>query len=209
MITTRRAIDGANVSFGQEKGNSNEGLVDRPVVECSTNVATNEELNDARIKMQKNLEKLLNYDRYSTVVEDKALDVASVAPVEEVVEQANFVSATTEDSIPSSTTMQFSSEYKEEIETEINQTKREEKVSYKLNARGKLLVSLYALAVVVILALIMLNTGVLANLKTRNASAQSQMTSIEQELNDIRGEIHSMSTEEHIISEAEKMGMIK
>jgi hypothetical protein len=88
--------------------------------------------------------------------------------------------------------------------------KEEEQLSYHLNRKGKFVVALYSLAVAVIMALIVLNTGVLAGLRTSNQAKVDLLNQKVAEYNAINQEIESISSNDHVINVAEKdLGMIK
>jgi hypothetical protein len=88
--------------------------------------------------------------------------------------------------------------------------KEEEQLSYHLNRKGKFVVALYSLAVAVIMALIVLNTGVLAGLRTSNQAKVDLLNQKVAEYNAINQEIESISSNDHVINVAENdLGMIK
>ena len=164
MITTKRANN--NATFDSEGSRGGVGLLERQslnsYVQNESIVDSNDELSDARERMKRNLDKLLNHNSTAnSVVED-------YATVQETT-QADLVASQDEDIKPSSTTMQFSDGNIDQIYNDLEKTHQREQNRYYLNGKGKLVLVLYALAVTVILALIVLNTGVLATLKTSNA----------------------------------------
>lgn len=163
MISPRRSLD---YSEGFEKKTSVD-LLERKVQESYDEFtgSTVENLDEERERMQRNLEKLLNYDRFteenmgSTLVEER----------EEVSEEIQTgISCSDEDTRPSSTTMQFADGEIEQVYSDMRRGAQEQKNSYRLNTKGKVVVFLYSLAVAVILALIVLNTGVLTMLRGNN-----------------------------------------
>ena len=84
-----------------------------------------------------------------------------------------------------------------------------EKEGYHLNSKGKLIVTLYALAVTVILALIVLNTGVLAKLSSVQEAKAVELNDAITRYEAIQQDIIEMSSKEHIINVAQnEYGMI-
>jgi len=204
MVTTRRS---ENVNTYDNGATGGVGLLERPRSFSAPASSAAEEVetqSDARQRMQKNLDKLLNYDRYSEQVETatEVVDSASVsAPAP--------VSFSDEDIRPTSTTMQFGEDI-DNIREEMNAAKSEEKTNYRLNNKGKVVVVLYSLVVTVILALIVLNTGLLANLSEVKAAKAEELTQVMQEYETLTAEIDSISDSNYISSVAENdYGMIK
>lgn len=175
--------------------------------------------------MQKNLDKLLNYDRYSEATEDVGVADVVDAPSEERAESVvysepdeNIVSASemgadviSDDDIrPTSTTMQFGEGNAEPVLNDMAKQKEEQHESYRLNAKGKFVVALYAVAVALILTLIVLNTGVLAVLSRSNSEYSAALSAKIEEYNAVVKEIDAASSVDYIIDVAEKeFGMIK
>lgn len=160
--------------------------------------------NDA---IAKNFENLLNFKREETaaVTEEKtedvvAVPVAPVAPVAPAVEEIDLC--------PSSTTMQF----KEEMdEAEVFKDVREQTVtSYKINAKGKLLIAVYALVVVTLFALIVMNTRALKTLDADIANMKESVALLQQEGERVQDDLAYASSEENIINRAEnELDMIR
>ena len=150
-----------------------------------------------RAERQANLDKLMNYDRYSAIQEEKAKETVAL-------ETPTFAD---EDIRPTSTTMQFGDD----------QTRRDmvrdsvaEQHSYHLNKNGKLVVALYALAVTVLLALIVINTGVLAKLSVAAQAKEMQLNETISRYTTLRNEIEQLSDSNRIIDIAEnEYGMVR
>ena len=95
------------------------------------------------------------------------------APQQEYAQQSEqaFAEETNEDLKPTATTIQYRSElYSDEKRTVV-----EEKKGYALTAKGKLLLAIYAVVVVIVLALIIVNTSVLKNIDTETAAYEAQL----------------------------------
>ena len=199
MVTTRRSSDIVNTYDNGTRGGV--GLLERPSAysaPAETAPKISETESQAKERMQKNLDKLLNYDRYS---EQQVVDQA-VAPVDE--------SFADEDIRPTSTTMQFGDDI-DQIREEMHQAAVvEEHSTYRLNNKGKLVMVLYALAVTVILALIILNTGVLASLSDTASAKSAELNAAIEEYNAVQTQIENISSSDYIIDVAENdYGMIK
>ncbi|MBR1967887.1 MAG: hypothetical protein IKA11_00640 [Clostridia bacterium] len=206
MVTARRSTTDnftANTS-GSARGGVE--LLERPRASAgySTVAPVRENnLNDAKERMQRNLDKLMNYDRY-------AERQAEEAAVEEKAVMEETVSVAEEDIRPTSTTMQFG-ENIDQIREEMKQaTAVESESSYQLNSKGKLAVILYSLAVTIILALIILNTGVLAKLSNSNTAKAAELNATIERFNEVTTKIESISDSNYIINVAEnEYGMVK
>lgn len=203
ITTTRRSYELANA---YEQGSSAAGvdLLERPrAYEEYNHAPITEDLNEAK-ERRKNLDKLLNYDRYSEQVE-AAPEVVDSAAVSTPAPAA----FSDEDIRPTSTTMQFGDDI-DNIREEMNATKNQEKTGYRLNGKGKVVVVLYSLVVTVILALIVLNTGLLANLSGVKAAKAEELTQVMQEYDALTAEIEGISNSDYISSVAEnELGMVK
>ena len=188
MITTRRQngyLDTDNSVRGSV------GLLEREVAYESVSPASEEE---ERARRRRNLDRLLNYDRYSeTEAEEKA------AATEVVSEEIKAYSD--EDIRPTTTTTQFI-DGDPQIFNDAEKSKTERKSSYKLNGKGKLIIAMYALVITVIMALIVLNTGVLKSLSRDVAALDATYAARVSELNVQKSEIARLSSDERVIDVA-------
>ena len=193
MVTTRRSTVVLNNSFENATNKGGVGLLERPeieekAIEVDSNVSQAE-------KMQQNLQRLLNYDRFNeenmqqVVVSDTVKDFAD------------------EDIRPTSTTMQFGDEDIEQIREEMKASVIEEETSYHLNTKGKIAVMLYSLVVTVILALIVLNTGILSRLSQTETAMVNKVNEKVAEYNTLMSEIDSISSPDYVIEAAQNLGM--
>lgn len=197
MITTRR-------SNGLQTESTRGGLdlLEREAVNYEQTATERvESMDEAKARMQRNLDKLLNYDRYSEMEAEKSAVIEDAPQIREA-------AYSDEDIRPTTTTTQFI-DGDPQIFNDAAKSKSDEHVGYKLNAKGKVVVVLYALVVAVILALITLNTGVLrtlsADVNSLSATYAAKTAAIEQQ-NAIIAEISSPS---HISEIAEnQLGMV-
>lgn len=202
MITTRRSDGFLNTENAR-------GGVDvfekRTYANSEVAPEREESMEEAKARMQRNLDRLLNYDRYSEMEAEEKAAVITDAPVEE---KEEVVAYSDEDIRPTTTTTQFI-DGDPQIFNDAEKSKEDYKSAYKLNSRGKLVVVLYALVVTVILALIVLNTGVLKSLSkdiaTLDATYKAQVSAVAAQ----QAEIAEISSDAHILNIAEnEYGMI-
>ncbi len=201
MVITRRATDTVNSAY-DNSSKGGVGLLEKPVAQVEpASVESKNQVNNADAeRMQKNLYKLLNYDRFTE------------EQMQEVQEEKTVVSSSLsdEDIRPTSTTMQFGDDNIEQIREEMKQRHIEEEGSYRLNAKGKIAVVLYSLVVAVILALIVLNTGVLATITGERNSMSEDLNAQIAQYNAIQTEIDNISNPDYIIDVAQNQyGMVK
>ena len=196
MVTTRRSSVVMNNSFENAANKGGVGLLERP--EISANKAVNVEVDDAQSqRMKQNLQKLLNYDRFNEENMQQAV-------VEEAVK--DFAD---EDIRPTSTTMQFGDDNLEQIREDMRASVVESETSYRLNTKGKVVAILYSLVVTVILALIVLNTGILSRLSATETAMANSVNQKAVEYNAIMSEIDSISSPDYVIDAAQNLGMHK
>lgn len=175
---------------------------------------TTESDEEARLRMQRNLNRLLNYDKVEERAEEQAVSTTYanqvVAPENETVAQSPINNAEAADIRPTSTTMQFGDGETDAVYHDMAKTNNAVKESYKLNAKGKVIVALYALAVIVILSLIIINTGVLASIKNNNNSLRNEITTLSTQSHVLSERIENISSDEYVINIAEnEYNMIK
>ena len=195
MVTARRSSD---VNTTYESANGGVAVLERPceVVENATATYSDQE---SRIKS--NLDKLLNYDKYAPTVSSTAEEAVS-----KVVAQASTLAD--EDIRPTSTTMQFGEDI-DQITRDMSRSAAVAQDSYQINKKGKVAVMLYALVVTVILALIILNTGVLASLSNTADQKAAEFSAIQSEASALAAENAYLQSNERIVEEAMKLGMVK
>ena len=208
MVTARRSNENVNSSYDVHAAKGGVDLLERPRTynEYTAPVAPKSEEYDAqKERMQRNLDKLLNYDRYA---EQQAEIEAEVNNVKDVA----TTSLADEDIRPTSTTMQFGEDI-DQIREEMKQSSTiaiDETSSYRLNVKGKLAVILYSLAITVILALIVLNTGVLARLSKSNTVKAAELNETIAKYDAIQTQIDSISNSDYVVNVAtNEYGMVK
>lgn len=214
MVTTRRSSNNVNSVFeSYATPTSDVAILERPIEEELVTKVENvqqpaiKDLNEEAKERRKNLDRILNYDRYS---EQMSAVVETLAPViEEQKEEAPVIALSDEDIRPTSTTMQFGEDI-ESIREEMKMEREEEKTDYRLNGKGKIAVVLYSLVITVILALIVMNTGMLSRLNEINAAKTAELSMAMSKYSAVMEEINAISDSSYIANVAENnYGMVK
>ena len=202
ITTTRRSYEMASAYEGNRSA-AGVDLLERPrAYEEYNHAPITEDLSEAK-ERRKNLDKLLNYDRYSEQVETVSEVVDSVA----VAAPAAF---SDEDIRPTSTTMQFGDADLEQMYKEMNRASEQTSEGYKLNTKGKIVVAIYAVIVTLIFALIVVNTGVLTVLSRANEVKAGELAEKQAEFSALTSEIESISSNEYVLEVAQnELGMVK
>ena len=118
-----------------------------------------------------------------------------------------YAEEASEDLTPTATTIQYRTDlYRDEQQV---QAAAEEKKRFAMTATGKLLMCVYAIVVVVVLSLIIINTSVLNTLDRSIAERQAQLDSIVAQAQALKEEVEELTSEESILARAEEMGIIK
>ena len=199
MVTTRRSTEIESKTFETTSTRGGVDLLERPRAleqveqsQAETNSTSQSE------KMRQNLYNLLNYDRFT----EENMQVSEPEIAQEV---SNFAD---EDIRPTSTTMQFGDEI-EQIREEMKKSEVIEESAYHLNAKGKVAVILYSLVVTVILALIVLNTGILATFTSREKAISASLNEKVVEYNQVMSNVENISSPDYIIDVAQNQyGMV-
>lgn len=181
MVTTKRANDSMRIF----ETNSNVALLERAETPVNESVAAKETTEEARARMQRNLDKLLHYENYTKDMTETAEPVkeevvetekaAYAAPVADVVSAPEVNTVENEDIMPTKTTLQFGNANDTELYNEAKNVVKAEKSSFKLNLKGKIVAALYVVAVAAIFTLIILNSGVISMLSERQANLAAKM----------------------------------
>ena len=197
MVTTRRSTE-TNSSYDSTSNKGGVDLLERPSEVAQMEQTESENITDQTERMQKNLYNLLNYDRFT----QENMQASSV-DAQEVVDYASD-----EDIRPTSTTMQFGDDI-DQIREEMKKSEVIEESAYRLNAKGKIAVILYSLVVTVILALIVLNTGILATFSAKESAVSASLDQKVMEYNQVMSNINDISSPDYIIDVAQNQyGMV-
>ncbi len=148
---------------------------------------------------------------YDTDVKTKT----STADFEEMItNSADSVYSGETDLYPSSTTMQFSSKkdrryvYEDFNDNEVS-VEEEDESAYKINTKGKIMIAVYALVVLTIFSLIIMNTRLIKNMSTSINEQEARIEALQEENQTLRAEFEKVSADETIVRYADSMGMIK
>ena len=114
--------------------------------------------------------------------------------------EAGFAeNAAEEDITPTSTTIQYRTDLYRDEQREVT----EEKKGHALTAKGKLLMAVYAVVVVVVLALIIINTSVLNTLDSTVAEREQQLNAMVAQAQELDDRIDYLTDPDTIIQRAE------
>lgn len=204
MVTTRRVSTNETTSVLDRSTSGGVGVLER--TRPTVNLEREETVDEARARMRGNLDMLLNYDRYSETVVD---NVDSPVIEDNCAVVNDELDLQDEDIRPTSTTMQFGDADSEQIYNEMHREEEKSSNSYKLNGKGKLVLVLYSLAVTVILALIIINTGVLAKLSGAKEAKVAELNGKIEQYQQLASEIESISGDQYVIEQAQLQGMVK
>ena len=137
----------------------------------------------------------------------EAVDFAQPAfvPQEEYAPQAEqaFADELNEDLKPTATTIQ----YRTDLYSDEKRTVTEEKKGYALTAKGKLLLAIYAVVVVIVLALIIVNTSVLKNIDAEAAAYEAQLSESMARAEQLAEDIENATSDETVTEWAINNGM--
>ncbi|MBR1983700.1 MAG: hypothetical protein IKA12_03335 [Clostridia bacterium] len=203
MVTARRSNDITSIIGSENRGGvaileKNPNTYNQFVED---NNVTEHDMEETKLRMQRNLEMIMNYDKQVTdTVEDVQVEAQQVSEITAVED---------EDICPTSTTMQFGDGDLDQMYKEMNRAQETTKENYKLTTKGKIVVAIYAAVVAVIFALIVLNTSLLAVLTNSNAQKAEILTAQTEQYNAIMSEIESVSQNDYIADIAQnQFGMV-
>ena len=115
----------------------------------------------------------------------------------------------TEDLVPSATTMQFLERKDNPFEDYREQGESATSKKFKINAKAKVLMAVYALVVLTIFALIIINTTLLKNVDKAVAAKQARIEVLTEETAALGKTLAQVSDDSVIEQKAAEMGMIK
>ena len=200
MLTTKRVQNYSNLETESVRGGVDLLERNSTCAEQNSTYVNDDNISEVRDRMQKNLDKILNYDKFQQE-EVASVSVDSTQKVEQVVSSTVALDVQDDDITPTSTTMQFGDANIDQIYNDMKQSQKKE-ASYRLNAKGRLVVVLYALVVTVILALIALNTGVLADMKGVKAEQMLKIEQLQTSYNAQLEELETISSKDYVIDKA-------
>lgn len=114
------------------------------------------------------------------------------------------------DSEPSATTKQFRTAVQQSSPYDFAQEKNESvDKKYTINTKGKILIAVYALVVVTVFALIILNTRLLKSMNATSQAKEAQIAELSQEVAELHDRLDYVSSDEVIDEKAAEKGMVK
>lgn len=118
------------------------------------------------------------------------------------------------DLYPSPTTMQFVGKDRKYIYEDLNdkeqsKVEEDEETAYKINTKGKVMIAVYALVVLTIFSLIIMNTRLIRNMNNSITEQEARIEILQEETQALQAEYDFVSSDEEIVRRAEEMGMIK
>ena len=201
MTNTRRSSDSISSYYGNESMGG-VALLERPLTANRAQTADFADHEQETVRQRRNMQNILNYDKLPS----------ATAVIEEQVEVQEVKAEITlqeEDIRPTVTTMQFGDADIDTMRAEMR-TQEKEKKQYRLSGKGKMAIVLYALTVVVILALIVLNTGVLSSLNNKNLQSAQALEEVSAQYNALNQEIETASADQTVIDYAtNQLNMVK
>lgn len=117
------------------------------------------------------------------------------------------------DLMPSPTTMQFVGNEKNFVYEDLNNRQKhvedEEDASYRINTKSKVMIAVYALVVLTIFTLIILNTRLLKDMDTNINEQEAKIQALQEANSQLYNQYEILSSDEEIVRRATEMGMIE
>jgi len=117
-----------------------------------------------------------------------------------------------DDLVPSKTTMQFVSRDRKYVYEDMNDLdEKDETVPAKerLSGKNKIMIAVYAIVVLTIFTLIIMNTRLLKTMDTNISEQEARISELAQENADLSERYAFVSSDEEIIRRAEEFGMVR
>ncbi len=203
MITTRRNTN-SNTQFASK---SNVALLERNEPKAYNEVSTKESFTTEDVSQKErtsnNLEKLLNYEKYLGRTESVIEDLVEEVKTPEVKTAPKATS--NEDIMPSSTTMQFGDGDPNILFNDLKKDKAvasKHQSKFEMSANGKILVSVYAIVIATILALIVINTSLIASLRNTATARTAKLNGLSEQHQELMEELNNISSDQYVIETA-------
>ena len=137
----------------------------------------------------------------------------STADFEEMISTASADMSQT-DLYPSPTTMQFAGNkdrryiYEDFSDADVS-VDEEDESAYKINTKGKVMIAVYALVVLTIFALIIMNTRLIKNMNESINEQEMRIETLMQEQEALQAQYEFVSSDEEVLRKAGEMGMVR
>ena len=165
----------------------------------------------------------VDYDPAMTVSKNTYVDEdylqtetkTSTADFEEMISTASAgATGTQTDLYPSPTTMQFVGNkdrryiYEDfsDVEASVDE---EDESAYKINTKGKVMIAVYALVVLTIFALIIMNTRLIKNMNESISEQEMRIETLMEENQALQAQYDFVSSDEEVLRKAAEMGMVR
>ena len=116
------------------------------------------------------------------------------------------------DLYPTPTTMQFVGKDRSYIYEDLNEKdtvdEEDDQSVYKINTKGKIMIAVYALVVLTIFALIIMNTRLIKSMNNSISEQEARIEMLQTENQELQTIYNFVSSDEEIARKAEEMGMI-
>lgn len=117
------------------------------------------------------------------------------------------------DLIPSPTTMQFVGKERsylyEDFNNRENHIEDDDNVSYRINTKSKIMIAVYALVVLTIFTLIVLNTRLLKTMDDNINEQEATIQTLTEENIQLHNQFEFVSSNEEVLRRAAEMGMVE
>lgn len=131
---------------------------------------------------------------------------------EQIVTTDNSSVNTQSDLLPSPTTLQFIGKERSYVYQDLNNRQKQEEdddVNYKINTKSKVMIAVYALVVLTIFTLIILNTRLLKTMDTSINEQEARIEALQDTNTQLFSQFEFVSSDEEVARRAEAMGMQK
>jgi cell division protein FtsL len=85
----------------------------------------------------------------------------------------------------------------------------EDESAYKINTKGKVMIAVYALVVLTIFALIIMNTRLIKNMNESINEQEMRIETLMQEQQELQAQYEFVSSDEEVLRKASEMGMVR
>ena len=140
---------------------------------------------------------------------------ASTAEFDNIIASASANSTINQiDLYPSTTTMQFAEKkdrrhvYEDFSDMDLS-VDEEDESSYKINTKGKVMIAVYALVVLTIFALIIMNTRLIKNMNESISEQEMRIENLIEENQALQAQYEFVSSDEEVLRKAVEMGMVR
>ena len=144
-------------------------------------------------------------------------NASKTAGFQKLIEEQNYSTknstAENRDLMPSPTTMQFVGKERSYVYEDLNNRQRhvedEEDASYRINTKSKVMIAVYALVVLTIFTLIILNTRLLKTMDNNINEQEAKIQALMEENTQLYNQYEFVSSDEEVVRRATEMGMIE